>query len=135
MQVTPRFKQTQPKRQRRSGTAELKSACAAIAQGKCQADGLHDNSCPALTLEHSGYFVAHRVIPARQGGLYELSNMLWVWNGETQLGSGGCHGMIHQNGRRARVLGLLSEGIDDPWFNIGIEQAVFERFIEAGNSD
>jgi len=124
--VTPRFKQLQQKRPKSGGTWSTKAACQQRASERCQADGLHHDDCPTKGVNS---FVVHRVIPARRNGTYGLGNMLWVWNGLTAFGTGGCHEMIHDNGRKARVLGLLREGKNDPWFNVGVEYATKQGFL------
>ena len=126
--ITPRFKTSKPPRQRSTGTAEARTATRRNARGRCQADGLHVDDCPGSDLDAS--FVAHRVNPGRQGGTYDPANMIWVYNGGTGLGAGGCHQNIHSNGRLARVLGLLSEGSDDPWHGIGIDLGRQEGFLQ-----
>ena len=106
----------------------MKAATRRNARGRCQADGLHAQGCPGT--DRSGSFVAHRIIPGRKGGTYEPSNLIWIFNGSTGLGAGGCHQNVHSNGRLARALGLLSEGENDPWHDVGVDLARKEGFLK-----
>jgi hypothetical protein len=123
-EVNPRFKEQKQHRPKPGGTLALKGNCRTRAKNECQATGMHHKDCPGFGT------VAHRVIPGRKNGEYHLGNMLWIWNGTTPFGSGGCHERIHQNGRQARALGLLREGKSDPWFNVGLDYAYRQGWIK-----
>lgn len=135
----PRFRNPTPKKTSKRRPGGLRAPTSALAGGRCQAAGLHHRDCPGhqlrghrLTDGTLGAFSAHHVIPkgTQFGGTDDQDNLLWVWNGASRLGRGGCHGMIHDLfSKTARVLGLLRNGADDPWFDIGIEQAIFEMFL------
>lgn len=85
------------------------------ARGRCEADGLHHADCPGeATTATASRFVTHHVHPRELGGVDDVVNLRYVYNGTTGLGAGACHAMIHNNRVRAKELGLLSDG-DDKW--------------------
>lgn len=77
---------------------------------RCEADGMHHRDCPGVD-NGFGVFVIHHVY--RKGhtppGVDRdaIEHLRLVWNGQTTLGAGGCHGRIHADQHRAAELGLL----------------------------
>ena len=91
---------------RRGDTSMLRRIAHDRAHGMCQADGLHHIDC-VQHVDKGGVFVAHHIWPTSMGGTDDPENLVWVWNGLTGLGAGGCHGQIHTLTGLARELGLL----------------------------
>lgn len=115
-------------KQRRGDTSMLRRIAHDQAGGRCQADGLHHLDCPQH-VDNGGVFVAHHIWPTSMGGTDDPTNLLWVWNGLTGLGAGGCHGKSHTFSSVARSLGLLRLSEYDQLFGIGIDQAVVDGWF------
>lgn len=105
--VTPRFK---TERTAAVVSPDLGANVAgerARARNVCQAEGMHHKNCPGVVPYGQG--VVHHRFPSKKDRRDDRPvNLLFVWNGLTSLGAGGCHGKIHQNkDQRAVELGLL----------------------------
>lgn len=83
-----------------------------LADGRCEADGLHHPDCPGRDWGEEmalGAFVAHHVNPVSPDQRDDSTdNLRWIWNGLTPFGKGGCHQMIHDYSPKAKELGLLT---------------------------
>ena len=85
---------------------------------ECEAHGHHDDRCPGKVTEQNQFqFSVHHRYPREQAKRNKIpieridlpSNCILVWNGQTGLGAGGCHGRIHREQTKARSLGLLAD--------------------------
>lgn len=57
--------------------------------GRCEAEGLHHKDCTGFAN------ITHHVKPRPEGPDHN-SNLITLYNGETPLGAGGCHQLVHQ---------------------------------------
>lgn len=84
--------------------------------GLCEADGIHHRNCPGDDSAAPDQFITHHIYPrerAKRDGLEgdplvdHPTNLLFIWNGLTRKGAGGCHGRIHTERGLSHDLGHL----------------------------